>query len=588
MMSVLMLICTVVANKYANVMVAASHCLSQVLGQLYGGEPLDQSTHATASDDAGLPNSASVTGPKHLVPKPPQTGPDIYGYVHAQQNAPTATSSAAAAPPQQPAADSAATAARGQLAAHGSGAAAAAAAAAAFARADSHPEEQPRVLPRPHHGRIKEQLDLLQNADQLAAIISVATTAATTAAAAAVKQTMQTPTPPLPPGAYARMLAAARSGGAGNVPWGGSTSQGGDMGLPPSLRLAMGMMGLPAAGEGGAGAGGSEGGAVAHGEGGEGDSPDPQPQLRTAPAPHQRATPMQRQGADSSMRVVQLGAPKVTARTPPPGSRPVPPALAAARKDGADREGAGPGAEDGTARNISFGGWAEGEHSSKAGKGEAVDHPGSPGLDVRNERDAGVGSRAAAPGAPRGRGLHYVSTHAAGAAEAAQASAVQLQRAARALAEAGDKAAAAAASGARVAAEADYQQGPPAQGLREGQQQDGQQMERGTTAQLAEELPAEGLFVAGGPSVFGAHAGAGALAGVRNDTGAAAAAQHRPQLPLRPRPELPPDVAAAFRSTLAFIADPDTALQHTVQQQPRQPPAWLALADVEAREQAEK
>lgn len=432
------------------------------------------------------------------------------------------------------------------------------------------------MLPRPHHGRIKEQLDLLQNADQLAAIISVATTAATTAAAAAVKQSMQTPTPPLPPGAYARMLAAARSGGPGIVPGGWASSQEGDMGLPPSLRLAMGMMGMPAAGEGGAAGQGRSGGeAAVNGGAGEGDSPDPQPQPRTAPAPHQRATPMQRQGADSSMRVVQLGAPKVTARTPPPGSRPVPPALSAARADGVDSEAVGPGAEDGPARNISFGGWA---------KDEAGEHP-----DVRNERDAGGGSRSAAPGAPRGRGLHYVSTHAAGAAEAAQASAVQLQRAARALAAAGDKAAAAAASGARVAGEADSPQGPSAQGLREGHLQDGQQFDRGTTAQLAEELPAEGLFVAGGSSVFGAHAGAGALvAGVRKDTGAAAAAQPRPQLPSRPRPELPPDVAAAFRNTLAFIADPDTALQHTVQQQPRQPPAWLALADVEAREQAKK
>ncbi|GFR48555.1 hypothetical protein Agub_g10454 [Astrephomene gubernaculifera] len=472
-------------------------------------------------------------------------------------------------------------------------------------------EEPERPRPRPHYGHIKEQLNLLQNADQLAAIISVATTAATTAAAAAVKQSMQTP-PPLPPGAFARMHAAAQAarGASGAAAWPGH---------PAFMGAGAAMLGMPGLG-----------GHLVNAVDGD-DSPDPQPQQREGAlvAPHRRSTPLvmmhrrppaaaegggaamhaahdgaerhgptqqdgqaahvndaelrrQRQqqrsgmpgaatplqrlpgaagngdangangaggpvGANSNIRVVRLGAPKVTVRTPPPAGAPQGRLFQEHQHQQQQPQADDPEDDDdrGNRGQLQFPGWAS--------LHEHMEQPVT-----RPEQPNPVQQHAPA---------HYAPDSAAGMPPAAGQQ-LQDQQYGR-------------------HAEAAYPgSNPVVPGPQLGLQQAiNPSLLPGQQAIAAGQVPANGVFVTGGESVF-ARAGADANAALRNagflgnpGAGLAAAAAARPR-----RAELPEDVQQAFKSTLAYIADPDGARA----QQQHQPPSWAAMADVEERKEAQR
>lgn len=542
----------------------------QILGELYGDSGVNSAggPNAAASKDtsavakpAAAGSSASWLGA--AAPAQPATRPSA---------APAGSGGGFSWPPQPWPQSSSTTPPSQAVAGLGTG--------AGRTTALDHDEERPRPRPQsqPHYGRIKEQLDLLQNADQLAAIISVATTAATTAAAAAVKHSMQTP-PPLPPGAYARMQPGLLIGAGAPRDTGDDQGDEGDSPDPqPQQRrgalVAPHRRSTPVIMRGGVK--GAAAGAR-HGEEGEdvdeaaGDAEQAAAERDGAAAggdgparprnPHQQpwidklATPFNQGAAagpgacgpgGSAMRVVHLGAPRVTARTPPPGAAAPPAWRQQQEQQPANAAGAGqqphPDAQ-----------------GAQAGTRGVVPVP-FPGLD-------GVG------------GTANGSFQAAGSQQAQQRQQQhELQPEATFML--------------RPAAHSDGGAASNAQ-LSSGQNALQQQWLGGAQRLAAGQVPEEGVFVPSGPSLFAqANSGSAAAGGGSGGgfagfgaLGPGGQAQQQQQQPPRPRrSELPDDVKDVFRNTLAFISDPDGA--RAAQQPP--PPAWAAMADVEERREAQR
>ncbi|GLC33264.1 hypothetical protein PLESTM_000042200 [Pleodorina starrii] len=472
----------------------------------------------------------------------------------------------------------------------GRGPVAGAGAAASSSSAGGADDEPERPRPRPHHGRIKEQLDLLQNADQLAAIISVATTAATTAAAAAVKQTMQTP-PPLPPGAYARMHAA------GQAVYGLPVVASGHR-VPQAMQVAA--------------AGAASARVAADGLGD--DSPDPQPQNRQGAlvSPHRRSTPMvlmRRPEADvRAAESIEPGA--------APGEQDEQPVAG----EQIGRAGAALGFEDAQLRRQRLR-WSQrrGMPLAPAPARDVDGDTGAVSLGDAGSINANVGAvNSAAAGGDAGNSnlrmvrLGVPKITARTPTPARQLRAIvgdlrplhdqQVQRGDVLHMGAGSRTAEAETrpssyepaamravewpAGAAHAGQADQPGRLPApisnscNSVRQ-QQQPGMQ----GPVMMAGDAPAEGFYVAGGESIFARGLGAAAGPGpVRQAAvGGAAPWASEPSAARPRRAALPEDVQNAFRSTLEFIADPDG-----VRAQQHLPPAWAALEDVQEREEAQR
>ncbi|GIM00833.1 hypothetical protein Vretimale_5742 [Volvox reticuliferus] len=419
-------------------------------------------------------------------------------------------------------------------------------------------DEMERPRPRPHHGRIKEQLDLLQNADQLAAIISVATTAATTAAAAAVKQTMQTTTP-LPPGAYARMHTTGQP-----------------MYNLPTVNAAMGRAAK--------GALRRQLGAAADVLGDE--SPDPQPQQRHGAlvSPHQRTTPMvltRRQEAGASVPGVAQGVGISRGEHQEQGEGE--PALGPlsgevrlrrqrlrwSQRRGLSLEPLPAGAADGGRRATSPGEIHSANTTSTGNSNLRVVRLGTPRVTARtptpggSERDSIRVQRPGRPalvGAELGSGTQPVTSTGTATVEVAPRQAT--------------------AEHVLLPDTADMKPVPLDNGITAIQQH-----QPAEAPLVVESVSPGGFFVTGGESVFTRARMAPELSARNREVDAkkVAAKDLKPASPRSRRAALPEDMQDAFRSTLAFISDPSTA---RVQQRPV--PSWAALDDVEERKQAQR
>ncbi|EFJ49289.1 hypothetical protein VOLCADRAFT_104388 [Volvox carteri f. nagariensis] len=481
--------------------------------------------------------------------------------------------------------------------------------------ADDDDVERPR--PRPHHGRIKEQMDLLQNADQLAAIISVATTAATTAAAAAVKQTMLPPPGLLPPGAYARMHAAGRS------MYGLPVELAGGARLPQSLLHQR--PGTDSAAQAPAADCGNE-------------SPDPQPQERQGAlvSPHRRFTPMV-----IARRAVVNARDAVAVQ-----------ASAAYPDENEHRGGDGPGGWGGLGQasreaqmrrqrlrwsqrlGVPLGQSPVGAPELGGGTASPSDAlsgnaSGTPGSNLRVVRLGAPRVTARTPRPIRPESLEELQSHApqdqvttlasTGGIEAGQ------DRAGRAKPSRDEEGALAGGSGKgavggelsgrptrvdaavgsetqTIASLGSAMEAPPVlPAIAHAEQPDwlDSQPINGSNGIATSRQPSparngpsvvgdvhtNGYFVTGGESVFArAHTAVG-LGALGPQAGGAEATSKAWELgPPQPRRSaLPADVRDAFRSTLAFIGDPDGA-----RAQQHKPPSWAALADVEERKEAQR